>query len=501
MFFSPLQFASRKQVHKFSRSLVLTVLLTTLTQAAPSFEKRIFEGSQTYHHDDSKHFVIVIPSYNNQQWYLKNITSACDQEYHNYEIIFTDDCSSDKTGDLVEDFLHLNPPACKVTLIKNHARCGAFQNIYRAISWCKPTDIIVSLDGDDWLADSQVLSHLNSVYANENVWMTHGQLQVYPSGEIFYWTTRMPDHVVKENSYRWHEHIPTHLRTFYVWLFRNIKLEDLLHEGSFFPMTWDMAFMIPMMELSNGNHAFIDKVLYIYNEQNPLNDFKINKGFQRALDLKIRSKNRYSPIEAPTMTQRSNKQLPISLCIISDNNPDELKAFINSVQEYVRPLDHIYVTWHARETATENLYQEAIASFPQVIFSRCATREDLSLQCLLSLRQVCQDTYVLLSHVTTPFTSPIDLDRCIQGLENTQAYGFYFFNQSIKSDVKHVDIDGQIKGWNFAYTPEKWKKNSSCIAALYKRHDAMNLLLSSSSENMVLLPGNAQDKVGLFVEA
>jgi len=505
MFSTVLNYLSMQQLLKLinSRSIALAILLTTLTQAAPAFEKRIFEGSQASSILDStcKHFVIVTTSYNNQQWYLKNIISACDQEYGNFEIMFTDDCSLDKTGNLVEEYLENNPPKCKVTLIKNHTRCGALQNIYRSISWCKTTDIIVSLDGDDWLADNHVLSHLNSVYANDKVWMTHGQLQSYPSGEIYNWTRKMPTQVVKENSYRSYQNIPTHLRTFYAWLFRNIKLEDLLHDGSFFPVTWDMAFMLPMMELSGGNHAFIDKVLYIYNETNPINDFKINKSLQRALDLKIRAKNRYNPIKASTITQRSNKpQLPVSLFIISHDTPCDLKEFIRNLHKYVKPLDHIYVAWYAHSPIIEDLYKEVTRTFPEVIFLPCSTKEESYIKYLKFLRYLSDNDYVLIARDTPSFSRTIDLKSCVQALKDTQAYGFYFLKKLTETPCKSIDLDGNIKGWNFAYTPQVWEKNSPCMAALYKRREAMDTLLSDHCENVLSLPSNGSDKIGLFLE-
>lgn len=491
------------------QSFLLFLCLTSTLHATRSFETRVFEGCQPHKMLDaqSKHFVIIITSYNNQQWYLKNITSACNQEYDNFEIIFTDDCSPDKTGDLVENFLENNPPACKITLIKNHTRSGALQNIYRTISWCKHDDIIVSLDGDDWLADNQVLSHLNNVYANKNVWMTHGQLQMYPGGDVCSWSQKMPADVVKNNSYRSHQNIPTHLRTFYVWLFRKIKIEDLLHEGAFFPVTWDMAFMIPMMELSGGNHAFISKVLYIYNETNPINDFKVNKPLQHALDLKVRSKKPYKAVKIPTPARRNNHtSKPIVLFVTSQDNPFDLETFIASVQEFVQPVDHICVAWSARSTKIESLYKEIIPSFPNVTFIRCTTPEEMHVRYVLLLRNLAQNhAYILTSGDTTPFTHTIDLKSCVQALENTQAYGFYFIAEPTPYEFQSIDINGQIKGWQFVHTPATWQQANPCAAILHKSSDAIHLLRLQNNtvadKKTPLLPRSMPEKVGLFLQA
>ena len=42
--------------------------------------------------------------------------------------------------------------------------------------------------------------------------------------------------------------------------------------------------MFPMIEMAGKHHKCISKVLYIYNIQNPLNDFKIHTKLQTKLN-------------------------------------------------------------------------------------------------------------------------------------------------------------------------------------------------------------------------
>src|SRR5258708_6051747 len=48
---------------------------------------------------------IVIPSYNNEKWYEKNLQTVLNQQYSNYRILYVNDCSTDDTGNLVEQYL------------------------------------------------------------------------------------------------------------------------------------------------------------------------------------------------------------------------------------------------------------------------------------------------------------------------------------------------------------------------------------------------------------
>ena len=66
---------------------------------------------------------------------------------------------------------------------------------------------------------------------------------------------------------------------------------------NFYPMTWDLAIMFPMLEMSGGKFMFIRDILCIYNEDNVLNDTKVDSTEQRKLDKYIRHLPKYSPLK------------------------------------------------------------------------------------------------------------------------------------------------------------------------------------------------------------
>lgn len=165
-------------------------------------------------------------------------------------------------------------------------------NIYDAIYTCNNTATIVTLDGDDWFAHNNVLAVVNKYYTRYNASLTYGQFEQYPMSTISKFKA-LPQHIITKASYRGYPWQTSHLRIFYAWLFKNIKKEDLMYEGKFFPMAWDLAFMFPMLEMSGTHSKFIAQVLYIYNMQNPINDHKVNGQLQKKLDRFIRSKAKY----------------------------------------------------------------------------------------------------------------------------------------------------------------------------------------------------------------
>ncbi|MEX2437784.1 MAG: hypothetical protein WD449_00860, partial [Candidatus Babeliales bacterium] len=110
----------------------------------------------------------------------------------------------------------------------------------------------------------------------------------------------IPQEIIATNSFRSWPSIPTHLRTFYAWLFKKIDHQDLLYQGNYFSMAWDGAMMFPMIEMASYHFQCITEPLYIYNIENPLNDHKKNVRLQSNLEKYIRSKPAYTPLLYPS---------------------------------------------------------------------------------------------------------------------------------------------------------------------------------------------------------
>ncbi len=245
-----------------------------------------------------KLFVVVTASYNNKLWYEKNISSVFSQNYQNYHLLYIDDCSTDEKADLVQDWVEKHMVADRITLIRNTERIGAMANQFKAIQLIPDGAVVCILDGDDWLAGPNVFTHLNKLYADSSVWLTHGQFVTYPGGQ-YGWSREIPQKYVDSNGFRDYVHNLTHLRTFYAGLFKRIEKEHLMFEGQFWKMCADNAAMFPMAEMARGHIKFNSEVLLVWNGANSINDHKIVRGLQREIDLRVRKLPRYDKIETP----------------------------------------------------------------------------------------------------------------------------------------------------------------------------------------------------------
>jgi len=253
--------------------------------------------------EQQKSIVIVSASYNNAAFYKENLLSVFNQDYDNWHLYYIDDCSTDGTGKLVQEFIDEHKMRDKVTLILNKTRQRHLYNQYHAIARCKNDQIIAILDADDHFAHKHVLSHLNHVYEDPEIWLTYGQYR-YSSGKPGK-AAPLSDKMIANNCIRHFKNwTATHLRSFYAGLFKCIKEEDLLFNGRFFPRCADISTMVPMIEMAGEHAKFIPDVLYVYNDENPIQQLPEEKQLTITCLAEIRKRSNYHRLEiAPYLSR------------------------------------------------------------------------------------------------------------------------------------------------------------------------------------------------------
>jgi len=163
-------------------------------------------------------FKIVCPSRNNEDWAKIHINSILSQTYKNYDVLYIDDCSTDNTNALVTNMTR-NISNFKIK--KNNTNMKRGYNIAPInIQWFMEDDedILVFVDGDDWLANFKVLEQLNDFYNENDSWMTYGGMVCWEGGNKtsypFPQNTEYPKKVHINNLYRYDTWRASHLRTF-----------------------------------------------------------------------------------------------------------------------------------------------------------------------------------------------------------------------------------------------------------------------------------------------
>ncbi len=217
-----------------------------------------------------KPFVILISAHNNSMYCEKCLFSAIKQNYQNFRILYVDDASSDNSYSKAQHMASQSGHKDKITFIRSNENKGALAALYEAIHTCDDHEILVIVDGNDFLAHENVLSKLNKVYSKPSTWMTYGNFLDYPSyRQIPVKCKQIPKNIIFNNSFRSHEIQEVNLKTFYASLFKQIRKEDLLYKGRFLSSDGSLAYFIPLLELSGKHATFINEVLYLHTRSHP----------------------------------------------------------------------------------------------------------------------------------------------------------------------------------------------------------------------------------------
>lgn len=239
-------------------------------------------------------FKIIIAAYNCDKWIENNLNALLKQKFTDWDAVVLDDCSSDSTPERIKKFTvgHTN-----IKAIFNSNRIGALHNQVIGIEHLQPEDedVIIIIDGDDWLKNENSLSIVAKTYGESDVWMTYGNYEIYPSGKKG--GTCMP--IPPDYNPRISKWIFSHLRTFKFFLYKNLSRDDFRFTGTdvFYMTSGDGAIMRPLAEFAGEEHiGFIDKPLLVYNFINPLGVGKVHKSLMSKCAGDIKKKMPYTKI-------------------------------------------------------------------------------------------------------------------------------------------------------------------------------------------------------------
>ena len=241
------------------------------------------------------HYTILMLGHNSRPWIEESLKSALQQDHPSYDIVAMDDATTDGTGDLLRQAEQENENMTVVTRTEN---VGQVVNWYDGIRLAKDRSIVVILDMDDWFPHKDVLRVLDEHY-DEGVWITYGSTYKTSTGNRVWGLGNFPLDVVENNSYRKHNWISTHLRTFRKELGMKKKKKDLQYDdGSWFRWCGDLAETYPMLEMAGGRYKFIQEPLYVYNETNPNSDFRVHSEEQLNVESIIKDRTAYDKLES-----------------------------------------------------------------------------------------------------------------------------------------------------------------------------------------------------------
>lgn len=242
--------------------------------------------------------VIISACYNARDYIAKCIESVAAQNYENYLHLIIDDASTDDTAAVAAKTVQALdfPIRNNFKVIRNSNNVGAVRNQVDYIETCDDTDIVMLLDGDDWLVNNPEIFNMYNTLYQDNTHFTYGSCWSV-ADNIPLVAQEYPPEVRKNKTYRQHHFnwiLPyTHLRTFKKHLLNNIDYSKFKDEnGNWFKAGGDGSLFYALIEQADPDKVkTIQEIVYHYNDASPLNDYKVNGEEQNKNARKIVNMN------------------------------------------------------------------------------------------------------------------------------------------------------------------------------------------------------------------
>lgn len=188
------------------------------------------------------------------------------QRDEEFQVYFIDDMSTDNTVPKIESLVGDDK---RFNIITNKEKKYKLQNLDELIRSFDDEDVVIELDGDDWLYVPSVVEDIKEVYSNSDVWLTNGSF-LYSNGSPGF-SEKCDPKSIRKSSFRF-----SHLRTWKSFLWKNIPQDNFKEDnGEYFKSGADVAYSFPLIELAGEeNYRFLSKQYYVYNGDSPYNDHK-----------------------------------------------------------------------------------------------------------------------------------------------------------------------------------------------------------------------------------
>lgn len=255
-------------------------------------------------------FAVVCPAWQCERWVGRCLRSIQAQTYRNFRCVLIDDLSDDRTYDVAVKVVAGDD---RFRIVRNDTRRFPLANLLAgaALTGDEPDDVIVVVDGDDWLKHDRVFERVAQEYADPQVWLTYGSHELLrrPWRDVLRGrrtrgeAERYPDGVLESGLVRYFPRFQAgHLRTCRRFLWQAVRDEDLRDDdGSYYWSAGDLALVLPMLEMATARHIrFIPDILYVYNNDHPLAENREeNRARKRLLKLRIKARRPYAPLRRP----------------------------------------------------------------------------------------------------------------------------------------------------------------------------------------------------------
>jgi hypothetical protein len=373
--------------------------------------------------------VAVVLAENHAKDIQRSLESIFTQSYPHMRVILIDNGSTDGTYEKGESYAQNKER--KLELIRYKQRKPNLEVLYDVMGKLDPHEIVAVIEGKDWLAHENVFDHLNCVYANSEVWMTHSRAVSHPDYEVISGHETPLSQGVRQEI---RESISP-LITFYAGFFQQVKLQDFLYNGEFIDECYDLATLIPLLEMGVDHVLFMDEISYVKNEGNVFIDNGLHLQKVVAVQTHLRSLSPYTPLSQLKLDLNSPgfHRYKSDVVLFSEDSPLHLYACLESLQSNARDINELYVLYKGSDQEFQRAYLNLQNEFHTVQFLNVCDYPGNDYATLMSKVLASKrhsSPYVVIGDDQLIFEEKVRFHDCISAMEKVHADHFFLSHET-----------------------------------------------------------------------
>jgi glycosyltransferase involved in cell wall biosynthesis len=117
---------------------------------------------------------VLMPAYNAEKYLGEAIESILNQTFTDFEFIIIDDCSTDKTWEIIQEYVKKDK---RIISIKNEKNLKLSATLNKGIEACK-ADYIARMDADDWSYPDRLEKQYEVISKDPKIGILGGSMEV-----------------------------------------------------------------------------------------------------------------------------------------------------------------------------------------------------------------------------------------------------------------------------------------------------------------------------------
>lgn len=259
---------------------------------------------------------ILVPFFNAEQFLAICLDSIVFQSYSNYICYLWDDGSTDQSQSICNHYINLYSDIFKY--YHSATNLGPAASKYHGLKAIQanssPNDIVLIVDGDDYLIDVNTFQIINDTYLRTKCWFTYG-------GCVGKWCDQgddLPNDHFRNEKWRY-----THPRSLKASLIPYLTEEEFKINGTWLLKGTDRPLIFSCLELAGHNRVqFINSPLYNYRSHPNNTLLKLDKDI---------IKNHIQYVNQQKPKERVEEKIHIVMC--SWKRPHNIFKIVNNLDQ------------------------------------------------------------------------------------------------------------------------------------------------------------------------